>query len=264
MLDPAYGFTAEYAHIRPQAAEFPPAVAAELQAIEDRLAALEALPEDAWSEGLVSEAEDLQARHDELVETTEAEAVYAEEDRARAGCIVTIGDDGDFRIYEGLVERSATPATADNGGAETAEGSDEAFGTLPSPRPLTGEARVRKECGFSQVLVDDLKAHRLQIARAHLAGDFGVAFDLALYTLCVDLRDRGWRSRPLDLWAVETRPASSLNDLAETPADRLLAAREKALDLDWLSLPPAEGFATLAACRVKPSRTFSPGASRLR
>ena len=246
MLDPAYGFTAEYAHIRPQAAEFPPAVAAELQAIEDRLAALEALPEDAWSEGLVSEAEDLQARHDELVETTEAEAVYAEEDRARAGCIVTIGEEGDFRIYEGLVERSATPATADNGGAETAEGSDEAFGTLPSPRPLTGEARVRKECGFSQVLVDDLKAHRLQIARAHLAGDFEVAFDLALYTLCVDLRDRGWGSCPLDLWAVETRPASSLNDLAETPADRLLAAREKALDLDWLSLPPAEGFATLA------------------
>ena len=77
MLDPAYGFTSEYAHIRPQAAEFPPAVAAELQAIEDRLAALEALPEDAWSDGLVSEAEDLQARHDELVETTEAEAVYA-------------------------------------------------------------------------------------------------------------------------------------------------------------------------------------------
>jgi hypothetical protein len=52
----------------------------------------------------------------------------------------------------------------------------------PSPRPLTGEEQLRKDCGFSQVLVDDLKAHRLQITRAHLAGDFGVAFDLALYS----------------------------------------------------------------------------------
>jgi ParB family chromosome partitioning protein len=105
---------------------------------------------------------------------------------------------------------------------------------------------VRKECGFSQALVDDLKAHRLQIAKAHLAGDFELAFDLALYALCTDLCDRGWHSRPLDLRAVEMRPSSSLNDLAGTSADRLLEARQKALDLGWVSLPSAEGFAALA------------------
>jgi ParB family transcriptional regulator, chromosome partitioning protein len=252
MLDPDYGFTAEYGRIRPKPAEFPPAVAAELQEIEDRLAALEALPEDAWSDGLMSEAEDLETRRDELIETTEAEAVYAEEDRARAGCIVTIGDDGEFRLYEGLVELSTSPPETRNARGEVAEHSDEAFAsgagdTRPSPRPLSGEEQVRKGCGFSQALVDDLKAHRLQIARAHLAGDFDVAFDLALYALCTDLVDRDWRSRPLDLRAVEARPASSLNDLTATSADRLLEARHKALDVDWLSLPPVEGFAALTA-----------------
>ena len=252
MLDPDYGFTAEYARLRPRPAEFPPAIAAELQAMEERLAKLEELPEDAWTDGLMSEAQDLQERHDELVETTEAEAVYADEDCARAGVIVTIGDDGDFRLYEGLVERAALPARAGNGAAKMAEDGDEAFVSdtghaSPTPRPLTREQQVRKDCGFSQALVDDLKAHRLQIAKAHLAGDFGVAFDLALYSLCTDLRDRGYRSRPLDLRAVETRPSSSLNDFAGTPADRLLEAREKALDLDWLSLPPTEGFEALAA-----------------
>ena len=40
---------------------------------------------------------------------------------------------------------------------------------------------------------------------------------------------------------------SSLNDLSGTPADRLLEAQGNALDLDWLKLPPAEGFAALAA-----------------
>jgi len=257
MLDPDYGFTAEYGRIRPKPAEFPPAVAAELQEIEDRLAKLEALPEDAWTDGLMSEAEELEARHDELIETTEAEAVYAEEDRARAGCIVTIGDDGEFRLYEGLVERSTSPAETRNAGGEVApDGASGAGDTRPSPRPLSGEEQVRKECGFSQALVDDLKAHRLQIARAHLAGDFGVAFDLALYALCTDLCDRGWRSRPLDLRAVEVRPSSSLNDLARTPADRLLKAHQKALDLDWLSLPPAEGFAALAGLPAAAKQTL--------
>jgi ParB family transcriptional regulator, chromosome partitioning protein len=36
MLDPDYGFTAEYGRIRPKPTEFPPEVAAELQEIEDR------------------------------------------------------------------------------------------------------------------------------------------------------------------------------------------------------------------------------------
>jgi hypothetical protein len=76
-----------------------------------------------------------------------------------------------------------------------------------------------------------------------------VAFDLALYSLCVDLFERrfGYRSHPLDLRATESELRSSLNDLSGTPADRLLEARRKALDLDWLKLPPAEGFAALSA-----------------
>jgi hypothetical protein len=41
-----------------------------------------------------------------------------------------------------------------------------------------------------------------------------------------------------------------LNDLGDTPADRLRDARQAALDLGWLKLPPAEGFAALAALPV--------------
>jgi ParB family transcriptional regulator, chromosome partitioning protein len=97
-------------------------------------------------------------------------------------------------------------------------------------------------------MVDALKALRLQITRAHLAGDFGVAFDLALYALSVDLFDRfPYHSNPLELRATETAPRSSLKDLSGTPADRLLEAHGCALDLDWLQLPPAQGFAPLSA-----------------
>ena len=48
----------------------------------------------------------------------------------------------------------------------SSDGSGEADG-VPS-----AEQTLRKECGLSQTLFDDLKAHRLQITKAHLAGDF--------------------------------------------------------------------------------------------
>ncbi len=56
----------------------------------------------------MQEAAQLEERRDQLGETAEGLAVYAEKDRARAGCIVTIGDGGDFHLYEGLVERFAS------------------------------------------------------------------------------------------------------------------------------------------------------------
>jgi ParB family transcriptional regulator, chromosome partitioning protein len=162
-----------------------------------------------------------------------------------AGVIVTIGEDGEFRLHEGLVEHSAIDAEdTDDGTVGFAARQDDKISRC-SPN---AEQALRKECGFSQLLVDDLKAYRLQITRAHLAADFDVAFDLALYALCVDLFERfGYRSHPLDLRATEAASRSSLNDLAGTAADRLLEAQGNGLDLDWLKLPPDEGFAVLAA-----------------
>ncbi len=245
MLDPAYDFTAQYHRVRPQPAELPAEIAGEIERIEQRFAELEGISEDEWTDALMTEAARLEERRDELSESVADLAVYSEKDRAVAGCIVTIGDDGEFRLYEGLLERLALGA--EDNGDETV--GFEARDDDETPcRSLSTEEAVRKECGFSQLLVDDLKSHRLQITRAHLATDFDVAFDLVLYALCVDLFDRfGYRSHPLDLRAIETPLRSSLNDLTGTPADRLLEAQGRGLDLDWLKLPPVDGFAALAA-----------------
>ena len=246
MLDPAYDFTAQYRRVRPQPAELPPEIAGEIERIEQRLAELQEIPEDEWTDALMTEAAQLEERRDQLDESVAELAVYGEKDRAVAGCIVTIGDDGGFRLHEGLVERSALGAE-DIGNDETVGFEARRDNEISCPS-LSAEQAVRKECGFSQLLVDDLKAHRLQITRAHLAADFAVAFDLALYALCVDLFGRfGYRSHPLDLRAIAPPLRSSLNDLAGTAADRLLEAQDRTLDLDWLKLPPAESFAALAA-----------------
>jgi ParB family chromosome partitioning protein len=245
MLDPAYDFAAQYHRVRPQPGEVPPEIAGEIERIEERLAELEETREDEWTEELISEAARLEERRDELAESVADLAVYAKKDRAIAGVIVTIGDDGEFRLHEGLVEHSAIGAEDgdDDEMVGFAARDDEIARSSPN-----AEQALRKECGFSQLLVDDLKAYRLQITRAHLGVDFDVAFDLALYALCADLFERfGSRSHQLDLRVIETPLRSSLNDLSGTAADRLLEAQGSALDLDWLKLPPADGFAALAA-----------------
>jgi ParB family chromosome partitioning protein len=259
VLDPDYGFLAQYGRIRPRPVDPPPEVAEEIARIEERLAALEGLPEEAWSDGLMSEMAELEERRDELAEIVEGLAVYTEEDRARAGVIVTVGEDSDFRLHEGLVER---PARRGEDAADPLESGDESDDRetggpartptavtteRPGPASRSAEQTVRKECGLGQTLVDDLKAHRLQITRAYLAGDFAVTFDLALYALCIELLAPGYRALPLELRASESPLRSTLNDLSGTPADRLLEAQRKTLDLGWLELPPAEGFAALAA-----------------
>ncbi|HVB16768.1 MAG TPA: ParB/RepB/Spo0J family partition protein, partial [Stellaceae bacterium] len=263
VLDLDYGFRRQFGCVEPLPAEFPPEIAAELQVIEERLVQIEELAEDELPDEVMTEAAQLEERRDQLIETTEALAVFAPEDRAIAGCIVTIGDDGEFEIYQGLVDRSTQRVGGDaadpgSDGDEPGSAGTRRARTLTAaaingsgcgaPTALsTAEEAIRKGCGFSQILVDDLKAHRLQIARAHLASDFEVAFDLALYSLGVDLLDRGYRERPLDIRATETPLRSSLNDLAGTPADRLLDAHRSALDASWLSLPPAQAFAALSA-----------------
>ncbi len=117
----------------------------------------EEISEDEWTDALITEAARLDERHDELAETVEDLAVYSDKDRATAGVIVTIGEDGEFRLHEGIVERSAIDAE-DAGNDETVGFEVREDDETPC-RSLSAEQAVRKECGFSQLLVDDLKAY---------------------------------------------------------------------------------------------------------
>src|SRR6202011_5995600 len=133
VLDPEYGSMAQYGRVRPQPAVLPPEIAAEIESIEQRLGEHEETAEDEWTEELMPEAAQPEERREQLGEPVESLAVYAEKDRARAGCIVTIGDDSDFHLYEGLVERSASRggAAAHAGGTGEGDG-DEAAARAPS------------------------------------------------------------------------------------------------------------------------------------
>lgn len=253
MLEPDYGFTAEFARVHPQPIDVPAEVTEELERLDQREDELTNLDEEDWTGGLEAEADQLAARREELQQVIQEHTAFSDDDRKRAGCIVTIGHDGDFQVYEGLIPRDELSRDND-------DVSGEEPGEMPSDRSpeaaLSGEQAVRKAHGLSQVLIDDLKAHRLQITKAHLAQDFETSFDVALYSLCIGILHLGYRANPLDLRAVQTHEHSSLGDLKETPAAQLLAARCDGLDLAWLSLPPAEGFAQLCALPPEAKQTL--------
>jgi ParB family chromosome partitioning protein len=257
--DPEYRMLAQYARVEPKPAKVPPDLADEIERIEQRLGELEELDPDVFTDELTAEMAQLEERRTEIDDTIDGLAVFSKKDRKRAGCIVTIGDDGRFELHQGLIERSAASDEddADEFDGDSEEGDDtlssgSTRGSESIRSSVDAEQALRKECGFSQSLVDDLKAHRLQITRAYLAENFEVAFDLALYTLCVDLLGHHcYRSRPLDLRTTENQPRSSMNDLDGTGADRWLTTQRQVLELDWLKLPPAEGFALLAALPPK-------------
>jgi ParB family transcriptional regulator, chromosome partitioning protein len=266
VFDLDYHELAHYARLRPPPAEVPPELAAEIARIEQRLGELEAVAEDDYTDELAAEAAQLAERRTAIDESIDGLAVYSDKDRARAGCIVTIGNDGEFELHEGLIDRSAAAGGADNDTDDPQIDADDGDAFAPDAgdddeiEPLSSssaaaEQALRKECGFSQSLVDDLKAHRHQITRAYLSGNFEVAFDLALYALCTDLFDRfRTHMNPLELRATEAQPRSSLNDLSGTPADRLIESQGTALALDWLQLPSAAGFAALAALPIEAKR----------
>lgn len=258
MIEPEYGMMAQYSRAEPKPGKLPAELAEERERIEDRLAEFENIEGDALTDELMAEAAKLEERRTEIDEVEESLAVYNKKDRRRAGVTVTIGDDGGFCLHQGLIERGNADfdPEADTGDTVLADDDNDAFvpanggdgdEEYQSSSPGAEQA-LRKEYGFSQSLIDDLKAHRQQITRAHLAGNFAVAFDLALYSLCTRLfRPFRMPLQPaLDLRATEAHPRSSLNDLSGTAAERLTEAHRNALDLDWLELTPVQGFAALS------------------
>ena len=107
VLDPEYRMLAQYGRIEPRPAKIPAELAAEIERIEQRLGELEELDLDELTDELAAEAAQLEERRTEIDDIIDGLAVYTKKDRKRAGCIVTIGNDGEFSLHQGLIERSA-------------------------------------------------------------------------------------------------------------------------------------------------------------
>ena len=211
-------------------------------------------------------------RLDEIEATIEARAVYRREDIAIAGCIATVGNDGELKLIQGLVRPEDMPAREageagagghdDTGDEEnTISGIDAPTFVAPLASPGDAEAEARKEAGVGIGLADDLRAIRTAIVKSQLACDFEAAFDLLLFQLARSVFTSGYHDDALDIRAAETpdRPAMRVNDDAFgniNVGEKHLEIDRAAQELDWAGLPDADAFAELRALPERDKRTL--------
>ena len=213
----------------------------------------------------MAEADTIETRLEEIEAAVEARATFRHEDFAIAGCIASIGRDGKLQVVQGLVRPEDMPAqelgnvnTAgqdDDGGDETGIPGIQAPAisapAMPPARP-DAEAEARKEAGVGIGLGDDLRAIRTALVKAHLAEDFGAAFDLMLFQMGRAVFTPGYHAHALDIAVRETpdRPPLRANDdafAAMSPGEAMLADRSS-LPFDWLTMEDdGEAFAALRA-----------------
>ncbi len=272
MIEVAWGDTARYGRIEPQPGAPTDEEQAEIAKLEARQAELAELDDDQWTEELVAEAEAIEIRLDEIEGAVEARAVFRREDFAMAGCIVSVGHDGNLQVVQGLVkpEDMPKPEETGDGGEKAGNGHDADAATdgvhttgpsvnpsvsRPMAPPRDREAEARKEAGVGIGLADDLRHVRTALVKAHLAGDFDAAFDLLLFQMARAVFTFGYRAHALDISVRETadRPNIRMNDadFADwSPGEAMLADRS-GLAMDWLEIEDdGESFAALRALSV--------------
>ena len=273
-LDVDWSDLARFGRVHPTPVQPTDEEKAEIEQLHVRHDELVNLDEDEWTDELIEEAEAIEPRLAEIQDAIKARAVFKPEDIAIAGCIVTVGDDGQLQLVQGLVRPEDMPAKDTTTGQ--AAGDDAAAGThnggagiqvpgtsvpsvsdpaMPPARP-DPEAEARKEAGVGIGLADDLRAIRTTLVKAHLADDFSAAFDLALFQMCRAVFTPGYHDDALDIAVRQTpdRPPLRANDDTfheSSPGEAMLEDRSS-LRFDWLEIEDgAESFAAL--------RALSPG-----
>ena len=264
VLDADWGATARFGRVHPAPALPTEAERAELDRLEARRDEL--AQQDTYSTDESQEERRLAERIEAIGAAVEARAQYSPEDRAIAGCIVTLGDEGTMAVVRGLVRPEDVPAQpavpasgAGDAGGPSGEGS-QANATGPDPRisapartPSAGPgAEARKAAGVGIGLADDLRAIRTAHVKAQLACRFEAAFDLLLFHLARSVFGKGEYDGPLAIAARATpdAPAARSDDPAFTKVNAgalHLKVDRIGQPLEWMDKPAGEAFADLRA-----------------
>lgn len=190
------------------------------------------------------EYETIENRLYDIDDDIEAAKPYADEDRAIAGVVLTIGWQGQLEVTKGLVRPEDIPAPDPDieadGDAETRIASP----TSSSPAPVADPAAaLRKAEGMPNSLADDLRTARHHILRAHLSADYDVTFDAMLYSMCKKTFGKGYVSGvPFNVSLTRYYAHNGQKLVAGSTADRMLEAIQESLNLDWLELDQPSDF----------------------
>lgn len=172
----------------------------------------------------------LQRTHDEsrgYLELTSNQGKYKKAEKALAGCIIALNYNAEVKVIKGLVakaERKALKALQ-NPEKETAQG-----GLSDS---VTVSSDSEDESTYSNALMEDLKAHRLVMAKHALMENSALAVDVLHFAMCSQTFVQ-YGSTPLDLKINDTHTEPKQGDFNENKALARIEAVKESLDTSWL------------------------------
>lgn len=184
-------------------------IRARQQEIEDRIYGDEDVPEDEQAT-LEAESEQLEAEVDAIHEGC---LLFGDEQRAVAGCIVTLDADG-VTVHRGAVRDEDV----------------DAFKALSKPQSATtspaGGAEAAEEApGLSDKQARRLSAHRAKAMQACMAAQPQVALAAVVHTLLLPLLHRDhWNRLPVNIRVERPNLKDAAEDVDNSPAARALDA----------------------------------------
>ena len=247
-LELDHGAFRSFGRVYPQDVDPDPKLLAEIEKLNAREEELAAIGDerDATDEEY-EEYEAIAPRITEIEDQIEASKPYRDEDRALAGVVISIGHGGDLQVEKGLVRPEDIPAP-DPESEEEGATSRIAAPTSSTPAPVADPAAaLRRADGITAGLADDLRYTRHYILRAHLSGDYEVAFDIMLYTLCRDVLGRSQHSGALEVSLRQVYAPNGDKLVSESVADKMLDAMRASLNLEWMELDQPEDLRALSA-----------------
>ena len=257
---------------------------------------LQSLQDSSQHPRTAAHRKDLHRTHRELAQldaAMQSRDTFSKLQRAHAGCIVTIGSQGEIRVIQGLIRNNDMQRYNEAARTHRAPGAAPLCATAPCEPPhrtRDPDTIARKKAGITAALAEELSWTRTALIRTHLQHNPEAAFDLALFHLARNLfpcpggqAQNDTTPRPplnMNAHTDPTKPQQSASKAAmhaiETEREQL-EAHAQTLNLAWIGIEDeAESFkrlqsiarqdkeAIFAACVahcVRPQLAFEPHAS---
>lgn len=179
---------------------------------------------------------------------------FDEEQLKFAGVVVTLDWQGNVDINRGLVrpeDIENLKSIENNEDDDNETGFSQPTSSLTAPSSDTASI-VRRSEGITQGLANDLRSTRHHILQAHLAGDYDVAFDVMLYTICSQALSHKYLSdMPLDVTVRSYYDPNQNKLVKDSISEKMLIAIKSELNLDWTQHKQPHDFHALCALSME-------------
>ncbi len=249
-----YPDVSAFGRVYPAAVERSEADAAEIVVLSEEY---DGIVSGAGVDGLSPEADARLEEIDKALQAFGPDFAYADESRARAGVVVTLGHDGLARFERGLVRVEDVPADPPSPWQEDAAGDD---GTDDRPGAEADASEDEAPSALSDRLLIDLTAHKTMGLRDAVQADVNAALATVVHALALQVFYPGYGVwTPLQLRLTMTGLERLAPGVDDGPAGRRVSDRceawgarlpERPEDL-WgvvAALPPSEQLDLMACC----------------